>query len=127
MIVILYAKIDADGYIDSFSDKESDEFNTEFEIDEDNVFELSACSGKCFKIENGVAVKRRDVAEYITEHREKADKIKEIALLKQQLFESDYKAIKYSEGFYTEEEYLPIRQERADIRTRINQLEDGLK
>ena len=125
--MVLYAKIDADGYIDSFSDKESDEFNTEFEIDEDNAFELSACSGKCFKIENGVAVKRRDVPEYISSHREKADKIKEIALLKQQLFESDYKAIKYSEGFYTEEEYLPIRQERADIRTRINQLEDELK
>lgn len=125
--MVLYAKIDADGYIDGFSDKVSEIFDTDFEIDEDNIFELSACSGKCFKIENGVAVKRRDITEYITAHREKADKLKEITALKQQLFESDYKAIKYSEGFYTEEEYQPIRQERADIRARINQLEDEIK
>ena len=125
--MVLYAKIDADGYIDGFSDKVSEIFDTDFEIDEDNIFELSACSGKCFKIENGVAVKRRDVPKYISSHREKADKLKEIALLKQQLFESDYKAIKYSEGFYTEEEYLPIRQARADIRANINLLEGELK
>ena len=100
--MILYAKIDADGYIDGFSDKASEVFDTKFEIDEDNVFELSACSGKCFKIENGVAVKRRMLPNNHRTQR-KADKIKEIALLKQQLFESDYKAIKYSEGFYTEE------------------------
>lgn len=125
--MVLYAKIDADGYIDGFSDKASAVFDTEFEIDEDNVFELSACSGKCFKIENGVAVKSRDVLEYITSHKEKADKLKEITFLKQQLFDSDYKAIKYSEGFYTEDEYQPIRDERADIRLKINQLEDELK
>lgn len=124
--MILYAKLDPDGYVNSYSDTESGEFNTAFEIDDDSFIAFSACSGRCFIIENGQAVLSRDIDEYITSHRGKFEKLKEIELLKKQLFESDYKAIKYSEGFYTEEEYEPIRQERAAIRERINLLEEGL-
>lgn len=124
--MILYAKLDPDGYVNSYSDTESGEFNTAFEIDDDSFIAFSACSGRCFTIENGQAVLSRDIDEYITSHRDRVEKLKEIELLKKQLFESDYKAIKYSEGFYTEEEYEPIRQERAAIRERINLLEEGL-
>ena len=49
----------------------------------------------------------------------------QIAELKAQLAETDYKAIKYAEGWITEEEYAPIRAERQAIRDQINSLEGG--
>ena len=42
------------------------------------------------------------------------------------LNKSDYKAIKYSEGLYTDEEYEPIKQEREQYREKINELEEEL-
>ncbi|MBQ7912900.1 MAG: hypothetical protein IJ308_04030 [Clostridia bacterium] len=48
---------------------------------------------------------------------------REIASLKQKLFETDYKAIKYAEGIIGAEEYEPIKAERNAWRTRINELE----
>lgn len=52
-------------------------------------------------------------------------KVKEyqITILKKKLEDSDYKAIKYAEGFISEEEYAPIKEERQNYRTQINQLE----
>lgn len=52
-------------------------------------------------------------------------KVKEyqIAILKKKLEDSDYKAIKYAEGFISEEDYAPIKEERQNYRTQINQLE----
>ena len=52
-------------------------------------------------------------------------KVKEyqIVRLKKKLEDSDYKAIKYAEGFISEEEYAPIKEERQNYRTQINQLE----
>ena len=47
--------------------------------------------------------------------------------LKQKLFASDYQAIKYSEGFISEEEYAPIKAERQKWRDEINALEEELK
>lgn len=49
----------------------------------------------------------------------------QIAELKTQLAATDYKAIKYAEGWITEEEYAPIRAERQVIRDQINELEGG--
>ena len=66
--MILYAKLDPDGYVNSYSDTESGEFNTAFEIDDDSFLNFSACSGRCFTIENGQAVLSRDIDEYITSH-----------------------------------------------------------
>ena len=43
--------------------------------------------------------------------------------LKRLLEESDYKAIKYAEGLISEEDYVPIKQERQSYREEINQLE----
>ncbi len=48
---------------------------------------------------------------------------KEIARLKKELQESDYKAIKYIEGFISKEDYEPIRLHRQSLRERINLLE----
>lgn len=47
--------------------------------------------------------------------------------LKELLQQSDYKAIKYLEGYYTDEEYEPIKQERQSYRDEINLLERRLK
>lgn len=40
---------------------------------------------------------------------------------------SDYKAIKYAEGLITEEEYLPIKEERQSYRDMINEYEELIK
>lgn len=50
----------------------------------------------------------------------------EINALKQLLANSDYKAIKHSEGEISEEEYAPIRRQRQTWRRRINELEGQL-
>ena len=53
-------------------------------------------------------------------------KEQKIAALKQRLIESDYRAIKYAEGLYTEEEYQPYKEQRKQWRDEINQLEQEL-
>lgn len=49
--------------------------------------------------------------------------IQEIANLKKQLSDTDYKAIKYAEGMLTEEEYAEVKEQRQGWRDRINELE----
>lgn len=46
----------------------------------------------------------------------------QIAYHQNQLLESDFKAIKYAEGLYSEEEYAPIKQQRQMHRQTINEL-----
>ncbi|MBR3208865.1 MAG: hypothetical protein IKF82_01210 [Bacilli bacterium] len=46
--------------------------------------------------------------------------------LKELLAETDYRAIKYSEGLYTQEEYAPYKYQRQSYRDEINQLEEEL-
>lgn len=58
---------------------------------------------------------------------EKAIKLERIAQLKRFLAESDYQAIKYAEGWLTEEEYAPIRIQRQNWRNEINVLENELE
>lgn len=55
------------------------------------------------------------------------EKIIRIKALKNLLAESDYKAIKYAEGIYTEEEYAPIKNQRQAWRDEINTLESELE
>lgn len=47
--------------------------------------------------------------------------------LKNQLQQTDYKAIKYAEGWLTDEEYAEVKAERQRIRDEINLLEKELK
>lgn len=53
---------------------------------------------------------------------EELDKLR-IAELKQYLFNTDYKAIKYAEGLLTAEEYAEIKAQRQAWRDEINKLE----
>ncbi len=49
-----------------------------------------------------------------------------ILSLKAELQKTDYKAIKYAEGWLTDEEYAEIKAERQRIRDEINRLEQEL-
>lgn len=51
---------------------------------------------------------------------------KRIAELKQLLRDSDYKAIKYAEGCYTEDEYKETKELRQSYRDEINELEQEM-
>ena len=71
---------------------------------------------------NGVY--RDMTAEEIAEREAHQPTIEErIEMLKSELESTDYKAIKYAEGWLTEEEYAPIKAERQAIRDEINALE----
>ena len=50
-----------------------------------------------------------------------------INILKEQLAETGYKAFKFIDGEFTEEEYAPIREERKTCRIKINELEKCLE
>ena len=52
---------------------------------------------------------------------------RQIGELKQKLSDTDYKAIKYSEGWLTDEEYAEVKTQREEWRSAINQLEERLK
>lgn len=49
----------------------------------------------------------------------------EIKTLKKLLKDTDFKAIKYSEGAISEEEYEPVKTVRASWRARINEIEES--
>lgn len=51
----------------------------------------------------------------------------EISKLKAKLSATDYQALKYSEGFISEEDYAEIKAQRQAWRTRINELEELIK
>lgn len=50
----------------------------------------------------------------------------QINTLKQLLSQTDYQALKYSDGAMTEDEYAPVRENRAKWRAQINDLEAQL-
>lgn len=77
-----------------------------------------------FLRENGIVVKDGDFSiclEYDPDQKEKYARIEELKAL---LSDTDYKALKYSDGAMTEEEYAPIREKRKDWRQEINQIEE---
>ena len=52
---------------------------------------------------------------------------RQIRVLKKRLFDTDYKAIKYSEGWLTDEEYAEAKAQREEWRKCINELEASLE
>ena len=67
----------------------------------------------------------------LTAEQEKNISIMEITIqinaLKEKLAETDYKALKFIDGEFTEKEYAPIREERKNYRIKINELEKCLE
>lgn len=75
---------------------------------------------------DGKLVEREKTPEEIEEEkrqREEEARLEEIATLKGYLAETDYKAIKYAEGWITAEEYAETKAQRQVWRDRINELE----
>lgn len=94
----------------------------EIEVDEE-TFNDTLCTSEHFswRVVGGRLVNERYEETPRTEQIE--DRIRD---LKKMLTNSDYKAIKFSEGQMTEQEYAPIRSERAAWRAEINELEEEL-
>lgn len=61
-------------------------------------------------------------------NQEKIEQLRtEIAGHKQVLASTDYKCLKYTDGALTDEQYEPVRIQRANIRAIINDLEDQIE
>ena len=52
--------------------------------------------------------------------------LNQIEELKSGIAATDYKALKYMEGWLTEEEYAPVKAQRQALRDQINELESHL-
>lgn len=86
--------------------------------DEEYIMTLATGDHFAWRVVDGELVNERYEETPIEEIRE--ERIQE---LKQFLINSDYKAIKHSEGLLTDEEYAPIKAQRQAWRDEINELE----
>ena len=78
---------------------------------------------------NGELIQNPDYESYQSQqelNNRKAEIKEQINHYKSLLAETDYRAIKYAEGYYTEEQYAPYKAERQACRDAINQLEQQL-
>ena len=64
---------------------------------------------------------------YSEEYIRERDISQQITNLQYELSQTDYKLLKYLEGYYTDEEYAPIKKERQEMRDKINNLKSKLK
>ena len=71
-------------------------------------------------VKNGVITEMSEESKKAVEHMQAKAQINDLRDL---LAKTDYKAIKYAEGFISEEEYGEIKKERQAWRERINELE----
>ena len=74
-------------------------------------------------IDDKFTIKRRNPTKEELEADNRQVVEREISELKRKLSGTDYKAIKYAEGFLTEEEYKETKTQRQMWRDRINELE----
>lgn len=88
------------------------------------------------KIVANVATNQIEEVEYEVSDEELALEVKQNAIsnaqmrmneIEQELKASDYKAIKYAEGLYTDEEYAKTKSIRSSLRDEYNLLELTLK
>ena len=111
-------------------------YNVEFESgyvksfvkDENGAFEFDATKLKleylnCYKASGTTLILDEEKYNALVDTKAKED---EIARLKQELADTDYEAIKYSEGWFTEEEYAPIKAKREALREQIRALESDI-
>ena len=77
-------------------------------------------------IDDKFTIKRRNPTKEELEADNRQVVKREIVELKRKLSDTDYKAIKYAEGFLTEEEYKETKTQRQMWRDRINELESKI-
>lgn len=92
---------------------------TAIEVSEEDLQQIGIT--KCFDVENNCVIDYDNAEEL-----QRKQALERIVELKRLLVESDYRAIKYAEGCYTEEQYAPYRTQRQSYRDEINQLEAEL-
>lgn len=89
---------------------------------EADIEQVILCKTKLVGVENGKAV--LDNSGDYTEEAKRLKKLAKIAKLKKQLADTDYQAIKHSEGLISDADYEAIKAERQAWRDEINELEE---
>ena len=118
--VYFYEKIYEDGHLGAFTQSAELAYKSGWDI-ENNYISIEDTQQSDI---NGWTY-RKDVCPMKTEEDLLKEQYRlEIAQLKKQLSDTDYKAIKYAEGQLTEEEYSATRSQRAAWRARINKLQE---
>ena len=79
------------------------------------------------KIIYNAKTKKTEIVDYKFDFEASLTPQEKIEILKQQLSETDYQAIKYAEGQISEEDYVPIKAERQAWRDKINELEEVIQ
>ena len=118
---IYYEKIYEDGHLGSYTESPEMAYKMgwyENRISKDDV-QQSDINGWTYRKEVCPMKSERDLQIEVWN--------REIFELKEELNRTDYKAIKYSEGVMTDEEYQPVGIQRQAWRHRINELEELIK
>ena len=115
-----YEKIYDDGHLGNFTESAEYAYNSGWDIEHNYIAiedtQQSDINGWTY---------RKDLCPMKTEQDLLKDQYRlEIQQLKKQLSDTDYKAIKYAEGEINPEEYLPIKNQRAEWRAKINKLQE---
>ena len=104
-----YLKVDnVHEEVETWAEKEVNELGKEVEVEKSKVHIVC------------------DLVAHFYPKRELTEKQKakaRIKVLKEELANTDYQAIKYAEGWLSEEEYAPIKAQRQAYREEINELE----
>lgn len=108
--------LDNNNYVLSIAHTSND--NVELDLLEYDLTYLSA-----YQLIDGELVLDEVKLKELKGEEDKRTKAEQIAELKKQLADTDYEAIKYSEGWFTEEEYAPIKAKRENLREQIRKLE----
>ena len=116
MILEMYTlNLDENNYVLSIAHTQND--NIELDLSKYDLTHLSA-----YKLVKGKLVLDDFKLDELKADEEQRTKTEQIAKLKKQLSDTDYEAIKYSEGWFTEEEYAPIKIMREELREKIREL-----
>ena len=118
---IYYEKIYEDGHLGSFTESAEMAYKMgwyENRISKDDV-QQSDINGWTYRKEVCPMKSKHDLQIEVWN--------REIFELKEELSQTDYKAIKYAEGVMTDEEYQPTGIQRQAWRHRINELEELIK
>ena len=107
--------LDENNYLEGFVHMANEEDVYELNPSEMNLEYLN-----CYKLVDDKIIFDEEKYNALVDTKTKED---EIARLKQELADTDYEAIKYSEGWFTEDEYAPIKAMRESLREQIRKLE----
>lgn len=110
--------LDKNKYLTGFIHTGTEEDTFELNPSEMNLEYLN-----CYKLVDDEIILDEEKLKAKTDEKAKAEQIAE---LKKQLSATDYEAIKYSEGWFTEEEYAPIKAMREELREQIRALESNI-